>query len=57
MELVKRCPFCGKEAKYSHRTLPEGHRYDCADFHCCGKCAGKWFATKEEALEAWNRRA
>lgn len=54
---IKKCPFCGGEAKFSVRMVPEGYRYDCPDFSCCGHCYGKWYATKEDAAAAWNKRA
>lgn len=49
MEELKRCPFCGGEAKI------EGYKIFWAT---CKECTTetKVFDTKEEAIEAWNRR-
>jgi len=49
MKELKRCPFCGGEAKI------EGYKIFWAT---CKECTTetKVFDTKEEAIEAWNRR-
>lgn len=54
------CPFCGSEGKLK---VADGILDDFTMFYCyCpnGKCiAGgtDWFRSREEAIEAWNRRA
>lgn len=60
---LKPCPFCGGEAK----LVDYGQEGDFEDWDVeCEKCGilfvapGKeegWVTTKEEAAEAWNRRA
>ena len=69
-EKLKRCPFCGKEvAVVSSCVEVEG----CGNFESCGgagySCvvcdaqnggcgaSGGYHDTREEAIDAWNRRA
>ena len=49
MEELKKCPFCGGEA-----ILEGTYMFDVI----CTKCGVRtsWYKTKEEAIEAWNRR-
>ncbi len=50
MDRLKRCPFCGGEAEIVGYTI---------FWVTCKECTAetKDFDTKEEAIEAWNRRA
>ena len=60
---LKPCPFCGKEDLFvgtDHEIdldLLSGMFAVCCDFQNggCGACSG-YRDTKEEAIEAWNRR-
>lgn len=56
-ERLKRCPFCGGEAK----TMPTSGVFEDERFWLvlCPKCYAKSrdFVTKAEAAVAWNRRA
>lgn len=54
MTELKKCPFCGGEAK----IMGVG-RDDICKFVYCGECLAETGAydTTEEAIEAWNRRA
>ena len=51
MEELKRCPFCGGEAKIAE--------YGCYSVYCTQFCCEQTIAyqDKETAIEAWNRRA
>lgn len=49
MEELKKCPFCGGEAKIVGYSL-----FWIVCEECLTETAG--FATKEEAIKAWNRR-
>lgn len=49
MTELKPCPFCGGQAHIMH----EGHWIMCED---CQSESG-YYETKEETIEAWNRRA
>jgi Lar family restriction alleviation protein len=53
--VLKPCPFCGGEAV----LIDNGYFTDvsCKNFHCRGWADDLMFKTKEEAIEAWNRRA
>ena len=65
MAKLKPCPFCGGEAeeKYIRRkTMFAKYKFPYNTHYVyirCKQCAGtssvKW--TREEAIEAWNRRA
>lgn len=70
---LKPCPFCGKAVPHvgtvaNHEYMWEADiGYDFCSTHfdvvCdynsggCGASTGKNYATAEEAIEAWNRRA
>ncbi len=56
MAELKPCPFCGGEADCSKNVL-HNNQYEWA-VECieCGAFTD-CFATEEEAIEAWNRRA
>lgn len=65
MSELKPCPFCGGEAKITHDTrdmITDEYRVKCL---ICGtilrhRVTEYWvdsvFDTKEQAIEAWNRR-
>lgn len=55
MNELKPCPFCGKPGSLLHYP-GDGYLPECSDPACCGMVE-IWFATEEEAAEAWNRRA
>jgi Lar family restriction alleviation protein len=56
MKELKPCPFCGSYAvRIAKDKVPDGgYIYDA---HCtnCG-CGSPFRCTKEEVIEAWNRR-
>ncbi len=49
------CPWCGKDAELDRASY--GHRVRCANAKCPVNAFTLTFRTKEEAIEAWNRRA
>lgn len=62
MEL-KPCPFCGCNAVISSeqrhsRTKDKFYFAGCSNSNCIAKllCMNRYYLTKEEAIEAWNRR-
>ena len=58
MDELKPCPFCGGDAvirKDEERIKPFYVR--CGNINCKMVVGTNYFATKEEAIEAWNRRA
>lgn len=54
---IKKCPFCGGEAKWGMR---DGNHYaQCYNPGCLIKPTTallKYYETKQEAIEAWNKR-
>lgn len=57
MENLKPCPFCGGEAKMNiHRFagLSNSYGVECKE---CMTQSSQFFATREQAIAAWNRRA
>ena len=55
MAELKKCPFCGGEAKYI-----EGRDFFISKFVTCTKCGietRRNYVRKNEAIEAWNNRA
>lgn len=53
------CPFCGGEAVLKAvRHVPNGYEYTpmCQVTGCAGRLAKKWLH-KQDAIQAWNRRA
>lgn len=55
---LKPCPFCGGEARYSTYDPYDGYQGDCTTHVVrCRDCKAKIERrTKEEVIEAWNRR-
>lgn len=61
MDEIKPCPFCGGNAFASCEEYPTGekawHIYHMNDGNCfIDDCIVGDYETKEEAVEAWNRR-
>ena len=56
MAELKPCPFCGGEAAVLTKYMMFGNWYQpyCINYKCNTK--GENFATKKEAIEAWNKR-
>ena len=56
---IKLCPFCGMECNVLGTTFGDSmtkyYRVECDGI--MGHCLDHWSDTKEEAIEAWNRRA
>lgn len=48
------CPFCGSEASLCSGT--EDHYVLCKNENCAASLVARSFSSKEEAIEAWNRR-
>ena len=59
MTELKKCPFCGGEANIESYDPYDGYQGDCMVWRVkCLECkAIIQRRTKEEAIEAWNRRA
>ena len=55
MEELKPCPFCGGEAKVFGNYDDSEYHANCTNNEC-GCCWVNYYETKEEAIEAWNRR-
>lgn len=57
MEELKKCPFCGGEAKVEYFKSINNVEIVAAEVMCtkCRASSGT-YRTKEEAIEAWNRR-
>ena len=56
MEL-KKCPFCGGEAKWG--MMESNHYVRCYNPDCLIKpttALFRFYETKQEAIEAWNKR-
>ena len=54
MAELKPCPFCGGEAKMANTDIGGWPVY-CINCPC--DYGRYWFATKQKAIEAWNRRS
>lgn len=55
---MKKCPFCGSRAHIRYIAVMERPYFpECVDEKCIAGDTGISFETKEEAIEAWNRRA
>ena len=56
MTELKKCPFCGSEARLN--TCSVKYFVECTHETWCEVLPKTWlYNTKEEAIEAWNRRA
>lgn len=51
-EKIKRCPFCGGEAK----VVLSGWNYGIECTECAGSLLPVRYQSKESAIAAWNRR-
>jgi len=57
-ETLLPCPACGSDALYLKTlTLPEEHSVECSDPMCEKRTYVGPFATREEAIQAWNEKA
>lgn len=59
MTEIKKCPFCGGEAKINTEDVfaEEGYFVGCVNEDCIGSTViGVIFYEKEDAIRAWNRR-
>lgn len=58
---LKPCPFCGGKARYFRTQTLEGpmHKVRCTNFDGCQmrELQTQSFYRKEQAINAWNRRA
>ena len=56
MTELEPCPFCGVKANY---IVVQGFelKYYCVYCRKCGSSTRKYYASKDEARDAWNRRA
>ena len=52
MTELRKCPFCGGEAETYPYYCPDGWYIGCGECSCDLGV----FDTKEEAIEAWNKR-
>ena len=56
MEELLRCPFCGGEAEIEQHTfMGYSHTYGVTCLNCRGQTR-QFYATEQEAIDAWNRR-
>ena len=56
MTELKKCPFCGSKARLN--VCNEKYFVECSHENWCETLPKTWlYNTKEEAIEAWNRRA
>lgn len=58
MSELKPCPFCGGEAEVikAHQIFERPYVVICKNTKCRASL-GEFSSTREEAIEAWNRRA
>ena len=56
MSELKKCPFCGGEAKIEINTEMGGTQYQVLCTKCPVTVGRYWFWKKEEAIKAWNTR-
>lgn len=54
---LKPCPFCGGKAILKKNRYSSGYYVTCLSHKCSMIVATCQRETKEEAAEAWNRRA
>ena len=60
MSELKHCPFCGvvpKVEKFEDRRKRITYGIECREADCDIQPLTLWYADKEEAIKAWNRRA
>lgn len=62
MAELKPCPFCGGEAEIVDNGEVRTNKYyfvdvNCKDMNCRGYSSCLEYKTKQQAIEAWNRRA
>lgn len=56
MTELKKCPFCGSSARLN--VCNKKYFVECSHDNWCETLPKTWFYnTREEAIEAWNRRA
>lgn len=55
MAKLKSCPFCGGEAAVINNEMFAD--VSCVHFNCRGWADTLMYNSKDEAIEAWNRRA
>ena len=57
MTELKRCPFCGREARIEHKERLETWIVECSNGMCpASYMIGMDYDTKQEAIEVWNTR-
>ena len=58
MEELKRCPFCGGEAKLNVQTRDLDGSPQTWSICCVGDCFAEmtYYADKEKLIKAWNTR-
>jgi len=58
-ERLNSCPFCGSQAAFRLKDKA-GHEKHMISVECCNSSCGvmtpEHYATREKAIEAWNRR-
>lgn len=52
-----KCPFCGEIPNVDKHSVKEYFMVSCWNPSCPCMPETNWFDMKEEAIEAWNRRA
>lgn len=53
---LRRCPFCGGEAKIVFAEEYKQWRIRCKNIDCDIRPSTSWFNNEEEAIDRWNRR-
>jgi Lar family restriction alleviation protein len=53
---LKRCPFCGGEAKFEINREMGGTQYQVLCTKCPTTVGRYWFWKKEDAINSWNTR-
>lgn len=56
MNALKRCPFCGGEAKLRKVKITDEFYVECCNGSCSTLPTTWHFETEEEAIDAWNTR-
>lgn len=56
MRELRRCPFCGGEAKIVFAEEYKQWRIRCKNIDCDVRPSTSWFNNEEEAIDRWNRR-